>query len=159
MLPFTTPLQAHPRAARRRRLARAVLPWLALAVAAAALRWWPVAVGSAALALLGLPLGVDRYGSLGHALDRRAVAVRSGSLRRQLAVLDRRGVVGWRVRQSPFQRRAGLVTLTVATGAGSGGYEVIDVGPADAVALMRAVSPRAVDPLRVRTAADTTLGA
>ena len=147
VLPFDTRLRAHPPAARRRRLARAVLPWLAAAAVAAAVRQEQAAAALAVLALLGVPLGLDRYRALGHALDERAVAVRSGSLRRVLVVLDRRGVVGWQVRQSVFQRRAGLVTLTVATGAGSGGYDVLDVAAADAVALMREVNPRHVDPL------------
>jgi putative membrane protein len=51
------------------------------------------------------------------------------------------------VRQSPFQRRAGVVTVEAVTAAGGGAYSVLDVAPADAVALMAAVDPDAVGPL------------
>ena len=93
-------------------------------------RLWPGVAAALVLAALGVPLGLDRYAGLGHALDRRAVSVRSGSLRRRQVVLVRRGVVGWTVRQTLFQRRAGLATVTVATGAGTGGYDAIDVDAA-----------------------------
>jgi len=73
--------------------------------------------------------------------------VRSGSLVRRQVVLERRGVIGATVRQTYFQRRAGLATLTLATGAGSGGYAALDIGAADAVALLREVDPHRVAPL------------
>ena len=56
-------------------------------------------------------------------------------------MLLRRGGGRRTVRQTWFQRRAGLATVTLATGAGSGGYEAIDIGAADAVALMHDVDP------------------
>ena len=62
-------------------------------------------------------------------------------------MLERRGVVGWTVRQSFFQRRAGLATVTVATGAGTGGYEAVDIDARDGVGLMVEVDPRRVGPL------------
>jgi putative membrane protein len=151
VIDFDTPLRRHPPAARRRRLLRAVAPWLVLAAGCGALRWWPGAGVALTLAALGVPLGLDRYAGLGHALDPRAVSVRSGSLARRQVVLERRGVIGATVRQTYFQRRAGLATLTLATGAGSGGYAALDIGAADAVALLREVDPRRVGPL-------TTLG-
>jgi putative membrane protein len=144
VLPFTTPLRRHPAAARRRRLARATLPWLLLTVPLALLHLWPAVAVAGGLAVLGLPLGIDRYRGLGHALDSAAVSVRSGSLRRRQVVLERRGVVGWRIRQSVFQRRAGLATLTVATGAGTGGYDIVDLAAPAAVALIAEVSPQHV---------------
>jgi putative membrane protein len=122
-------------------MTRAVVPWLAVAAAAAVPRLWPAVAGALVLAALGVPLGLDRYAGLGHALDERAVSVRSGSLRRRQVVLERRGVIGWTVRQSWFQRRAGLATLTVATGAG-GGYDAVDIDAAGAVALMSEVDRR-----------------
>ncbi|MEN3359202.1 MAG: putative rane protein [Mycobacteriales bacterium] len=140
ILPFTGVLRRHPAAARRRRLLRATLPWLPLAGAAVALRWWWVAAGLAGVAVLGVPLALDRYRGLGHGLDDRGLAVRSGSLRRHEVVLDQRGVVGWQVRQTFFQRRAGLATVTAGTGAGA--FEIIDVGAGDAVGVLHAVSPR-----------------
>jgi putative membrane protein len=149
VLPFRIPLRSHPAAARRRRLVRAVVPWLVLAAVLAAARLWPGVVAALVLAALGVPLGLDRYAGLGHALDPRAISVRSGSLRRRQVVLARRGVVGWTVRQSWSQRRAGLATVTVATGAGSGGYDAVDVDAADAVGLMAEVDPRRVGPLTI----------
>jgi putative membrane protein len=50
-------------------------------------------------------------------------------------------VIGWTVRQSPFQRRAGLVTVQAVTAAGDGGYHILDIGAADAVALVEAATP------------------
>jgi putative membrane protein len=151
VLPFRVPLRRHPPAARRRRLVRAVVPWLVLAAALAVPRLWPGVLAALALAGLGVPLGLDRYAGLGHALDERALSVRSGSLRRTQVVLSRRGVVGWTVRQSWFQRRAGLATVTVATGAGSGGYDAVDLDATDAVRLMREADPRRVAPLVAET--------
>jgi putative membrane protein len=147
VLPFDAPLRRHPPAARRRRLVRAVLPWLVPAAVSAAFGFWPGVAGGLALAALGVPLGLDRYAGLGHALDPRAVSVRSGSLTRKQVVLERRAVLGATIRQSWFQRRAGLATLTVATGAGSGGYDAVDIGAADAVRVLREVDPRRVAPL------------
>jgi putative membrane protein len=135
---FDPPLRPHPAAARRRRLARAIVPWLVPAAVLAGFGlWWPAA-GFGLLALLGVPLGLDRYAGLGTATDGRAVSVRGGSLRRRQVVLVNRGVVGATVRQTFFQRQAGLVTVTVATGAGSGGYAAVDLAAADAVPLLRA---------------------
>jgi putative membrane protein len=144
VLPFRAPLRRHPPAARRRRLVRATLPWLAAATVLAAVGLWPAAGAALLLAALGVPLGLDRYAGLGHGLDDRAVSVRSGSLRRSQVVLERPAVVGWRVRQSLFQRRAGLATVTVAIGAGRGGYDAVDIGVGDGVRMMADV-----DPLRV----------
>ena len=141
VFPFTAALRRHPAAARRRRLVRAVVPWLLLAVPLALLHLWPAVAAAGALAALGVPLGLDRYRSLGHALDPAAVSVRSGSLQRRQVFLERRGVVGWRVRQSFFQRRAGLATVTVATGAGARGYDVVDLAAPAAVALIADVTP------------------
>jgi putative membrane protein len=144
---FDAPLRRHPAAARRRRLVRAVLPWLVPAALFGAFGLWPGLAVALGLALLGIPLALDRYAGLGNAVDAGSVSVRSGSLRRRQVVLARRGVVGATVRQTFFQRRAGLATVTVATGAGSGGYAAVDIGAADAVALLRDIDPVRVVPL------------
>ncbi len=149
VLDFDTPLRRHPPAARRRRLVRAVGPWLVLAAGLAVAGIWPAVAAALVLAGLGVPLGLDRYAALGHALDPRAVSVRSGSLRRRQVVLARRGVVGWSVRQTWVQRRSGLATLTVPTGAGTGGYDAVDLAAADAVAVMVEVDPGRVGPLSI----------
>ncbi|SEP28183.1 PH domain-containing protein [Trujillonella endophytica] len=142
------PLRRHPPAARRRRLARAVAPGLAVAGAGAVAAvlaggpagWWPLFVAGLVLAGLGVPVALGRYAALGHAAGPRSFAVRSGWLVQERAVLQRRAVVGWRVRQSPFQRRAGLATVVACVGAGSGGYAAVDVAAADVVPFARAAS-------------------
>lgn len=139
--PFQAALVAHPPAARTRRLVRACVPWLAAAVVAWLLQLWPLVIAFVALAALGVPLGLDRYRSLGHASDGLRVAVRSGSLRRQQAVIERRAIVGWTVKQTWFQRRVGLVTLVVGVGAGRGGYPAIDLADEQAVEFARQVTP------------------
>ena len=148
---FDAPLRPHPPAARRRRLVRATLPWLVAAAVFGGVGLWPGLAAGLTLAALGIPLALDRYAGLGNAVDARAVSVRSGSLRRRQVVLLRRGVVGATVRQTWFQRRAGLATVTLATGAGSGGYEAIDVGAEDAVRLLREVDPARVAALSTLT--------
>lgn len=139
--PFTTPLRPHPPQALRRRLVRSVVPWLAVAVVAFALDWAVLAGVALGLAVVGVPLGIDRYRSLGHAYDGAWLSVRSGSLRRVQAVVERRAVVGWTLRQTLFQRMAGLITVTVGVGAGSGGYPAVDAGAEQGVAFAAEVTP------------------
>ena len=128
-------LRAHPPAARRRRIARAVaLGLLVTAVGVVVVLLdgpgWPLAVG-VVLAVLGVPLGLGRYAALGHVAGPRSFSVRSGWLVREQAVLERRAVVGWQVRQSFFQRRQGLATVTACVGAGRGGYTALDMAADD----------------------------
>src|SRR3712207_9252774 len=66
-------------------------------------------------------MGIGRYRALGPAAGPRSFSVRSGWLVREQAVLQRRAVVGWQVRQSVFQRRAGAATGVARGGAGRGG--------------------------------------
>ncbi|MFD9939934.1 PH domain-containing protein [Nonomuraea sp. NPDC059023] len=146
--PFTAELRPHPPVARNRRLFRAIAPWAALAAVAlaaalltAATAWWVLAVAALILAGIGVPLGLDRYKSLGHGYDGIRLSVRSGSLRRSQAVFERRAVVGWRIRQTWFQRRAGVMTLVAGVGAGEGGYSAVDVSETQAVAFPTEVTP------------------
>ncbi|MBB2911842.1 putative membrane protein [Streptosporangium becharense] len=156
---ITSGLRPHPPAARRRRLFRAVFPWLAVAACAVAAAllwsglWWALAVPALVVAGLGVPLGLDRYRSLGHAYDGSRLSVRSGSLRRSQAVVERRAVVGWTLSQTWFQRRAGVLTVTAGVGAGSGGYSALDVGAAEGPAFAAEVTPAWIAPfLSERTA-------
>ncbi|MDA0633038.1 PH domain-containing protein [Nonomuraea sp. MCN248] len=151
--PYRSSLRPHPPVARNRRLFRAVFPWLIPAAAAGLLLlltgsavWSVLLVAALILAALGVPLGLDRYRSLGHGYDGERVAVRSGSLRRSMAVVERRAVVGWRLRQTWFQRRAGVFTLTVGAGAGKGGYSAIDVSAAQARDFPAEVTPEWLAP-------------
>ncbi|WP_164703350.1 PH domain-containing protein, partial [Modestobacter sp. KNN46-3] len=119
------PLRRHPPAARRRSIARGTTPGLLVAAAggvvAVTTGWWPLLAVGAALVLLGVPLGLARYNALGHVAGPRSFALRSGWLVRSHTVLQDRAVVGWEVRQSVVQRRAGLATVLACVGAGSGG--------------------------------------
>ncbi|MGW6597757.1 PH domain-containing protein [Streptomyces sp. NPDC055036] len=126
-------LRPHPRAARGRRLrwslACALLPVVVLAVLGLLLTDVLLAV-AAVCAVISLPVAVlfalDAYRNLGHGLGGGYLVARSGTLRRTTVALQRGGVIGWTVRQSYFQRRAGLLTLTATTAAGEGAYHVYD---------------------------------
>ena len=137
-------LRAHPPAARRRSIVRScafgVVVLLAGAVLTPVAGWWELLVAGAVLTALGVPLGRARYAALGHAAGPRSFAVRSGWLVQEHTVLQRRAVVGWQVRQSPFQRRAGLVTVLACVGAGRGGYTAVDMDAAEAAGFTRAAS-------------------
>ncbi|MBP2707049.1 PH domain-containing protein [Microbispora sp. RL4-1S] len=144
--PFHVTLRPHPRGALRRRLFRAVVPWIAVALAGLALGWRTLAVVALIPAVLGVPLAYDRYRSLGHGHDGMRLSVRSGSLRRAQAVVERRAVVGWRIRQTVFQRRSGLVTVVAGVGAGSGGYAAVDTGEEQGVTFAAEVTPEWLRP-------------
>ncbi|WP_245657528.1 PH domain-containing protein [Herbidospora mongoliensis] len=139
--PFSEALRPHPPAARRRRLFRAIAPWAVSALVLYVLGHTIIGVIATVLAVAGIALGLDRYRSLGHTYDGTRLSVRSGSLRRAQAVVERRAVVGWTIRQTWFQRRAGLVTVIAGVGAGSGGYKAIDAGETQAAAFAAEVTP------------------
>jgi putative membrane protein len=129
--PLDVALTAHGPAARRRRLTRALLAAFVLVVAAGAVIWWGAPRWLALPAVLTVPvaalLAADRYRSLGHAIAGDFLVTRAGSLDRRRDVLERDGIIGWNVRQSFFQRRAALATLTATTAAGRQRYAVTDV--------------------------------
>ncbi len=153
---FERPLVAHPAAARRRRLMRAlglpavvVVLLVAIGLATSFPPGLQVALAvTTALLVVAVPLGLDRYRGLGHAADTRALSLGWGSLVRHRVVLEQRAVVGWQVRQSVLQRRAGVMTLTVCVGAGAGGYDVLDCGVEQGLALVDQVSPDWARPLQ-----------
>ena len=129
--PLDMPLTAHGPAARRRRFLRALLiPSVLVVVAGLAIRWG-VPPWLLFAALLTVPaaalLARDRYRSLGHAITGGFLVSRAGSLVRRTDVLECDGVIGWNVRRTFFQRRAGLATLTATTAAGRQRYAVRDV--------------------------------
>jgi putative membrane protein len=138
------PLAPHPPAARRRALVRAVGSGLLVTAAGAVLTgltgFWGLLATGIVLTVLGVPLGLGRYAALGHATGPRSFSVRSGLLVREQAVLQRRAVVGWQVRQTFFQRRAGLATVVACVGAGNGGYAAVDMAAGDVAAFTGAAS-------------------
>ncbi|WP_232541531.1 PH domain-containing protein [Nocardia bovistercoris] len=143
----------HGPAARRRRYTRALtMPGIAACVLLALLAfdvpispWWLLV--SAVAALLALPLAEDRYRGLGHAVIPGTATTpawlitRSGSLDRDRDCLEGRGIIGWTVSQSFWQRRAGIASVVAATAAGKKRYLVTDLPLADAYALIEAVTP------------------
>lgn len=139
------PLVSHGPVAARRRWTRAMmLPALvvvALAVLAAGtvpLWAWGVA---AALTVFSVFLAVDRTRSLGHRVGDGWLVARAGSLARRRDCVAAAGIVGWTVRQTLFQRRAGVATLVAATAAGVKHYELIDVPAEIAWSVAATTSP------------------
>jgi putative membrane protein len=126
-------LRPHPRAARRRRLTRAVVGGLVtcgvVAVAHAAGSGVPVGAWAVPLvvSLAALAYALDAYRSLGHGLAGGYLVVRRGSLVRRTVALQRTGIIGWNVRRTLFQRRLGLTTVVATTAAGRGSYPMVDV--------------------------------
>jgi len=135
-------LTAHPRSARSRRLVRAmIVPALATAVAALAQEWL-LATVLLAITLIAIPLGLDRYRSLGHGVFNGRLAMRGGSLSRRHTVIDPATVASYSVTSTPFQRRVGLCTLTASMGRGAGSRSALDIGHDQTVAVLAAAEPR-----------------
>ena len=141
----TGDLVRHGPAARRRRYIRALAGALVL-IAGIALAWRtgliPAWAWLASLVLLPLAaaLAADRYRSLGHLLTRGWLITRTGTLVRRRCVLSTDGIIGWRIHQSWFQRRQGLVSLAATTAAGHQHYVAHDIPAADAIALASAAT-------------------
>lgn len=152
-------LRRHPAAARARRLRwalaadavlAAVVVWLA--VASPVRDFWTIVltVLAAAACVALVLLAGDAYRSLGHDLDGEFLVARKGSVRRATVYLQRQGIIGWRVSQSVFQRRAGLLTLTATTAAGARRYSVIDADEHEVLEFGAEAVPGLLDPFLVR---------
>jgi putative membrane protein len=141
----TADLVSHGRTARQRRLFRSVFVG-ALLCAVSVLAWalggpvWVIGIGGALL-VLSIPLGIDRFRSLGHARVDGYLVTRIGSLVRRRTMLAEHAVIGVTLRATFVQRRAGLVTVVATTAAGKQGYEVLDVSAPAGLALADAVLP------------------
>ncbi|UVO13666.1 PH domain-containing protein [Mycobacterium sp. SVM_VP21] len=140
------PLRRHGPAATRRRWTRAMLLPMAFgaglaitgAVGAAPVWGWPV---WAALTAGAAVLAADRARALGHRVDARWLTARTGSWEQRRYAISTDGIIGWTVRQSWFQRRAGVATLIAATAAGVKAYRVIDVPESWAWSVAARASP------------------
>jgi putative membrane protein len=164
---LTEDLRQHGRRAHRRRYTRAATFAAVLAVIALAAQflgivspavWWAFVViipGSVFLAR-------DRYRSLGHALVPGWVVAQSGSLNRKRVVLATEGIIGWTIRRSLFQRRAGLATLIATTAAGRHSYSIPDLPFDEAWPLIDAVNEQvravALPSLTTRSSRRSTTG-
>ncbi|MFD4033253.1 PH domain-containing protein [Streptomyces sp. NPDC058637] len=155
--PTDAQLTAHPPSARGRRLRRALaavlLPVLVLALLGALLTpvlvW--IALGCAVVFLpLAVLLALDAYRALGHTVAGDYLVTRSGSLRRSTAALRRTGVIGWTVRQSRFQRRAGLLSVTATTAAGGGAYTAYDTDASEGLTFAAEAVPGLLEPFLER---------
>ncbi len=133
--PIETDLTGHPRTALTRRLRWAAVTVIVLVVGAVTvhLLWSLPALLSAGVVLTAVLssafavwTAIDSYRSLGHGQHRGYLVSRRGSTRRATVHLDRSGIIGWRLTQSVFQKRMGLMTLDATTAAGKGYYSVID---------------------------------
>ncbi|WP_406150060.1 PH domain-containing protein [Streptomyces sp. NBC_01012] len=156
--PTGAPLTPHPAAARGRRLRRNIAGVLAPVVVLAVLGvlLTPVLLWIAlGCAVVGAPLAVagalDAYRSLGHTLSGTYLVTRSGSLRRSTAALQREGVIGWTVRQSCFQRRAGLLSVTATTAAGAGAYTAYDTDASEGLVFAADAVPGLLEPFLDRS--------
>lgn len=146
--PVTGPLVPHGPRATRRAWVRACAPALVLAglVVAGVLADLP---GTSSWLLLLVPvllvggalLGRDRARSLGHALTARHLVARRGSVVRRRDVLAREAVIGWTLRATWLQRRAGLCSLVATTAGGRQSVVVADVPRALAVRLAASARP------------------
>jgi putative membrane protein len=150
-------LVAHPRAALGRRIriavAAALLPVVVLVVLGLLFTDVLVQLG-VLLAVVLLPIAVllarDNYKALGHGITGKYLVTRSGSVRRSTAALQRDGVLGWRVRQSIFQRRAGLATFSAITAAGGGAYSARDADADEGLDFAREAVPGLLESFLVR---------
>lgn len=161
--PVETDLIPHPKAALHRRLRWAVVAivLIAAAVVTAHLLWSMPALLKAAVvlaAVLSSAFAVwtafDSYASLGHANSRRHLVSRRGSTRRATVHLDRSGIIGWRIQQSVFQRRMGLMTLGATTAAGKGHYEVFDADEHEILDFADDAVPELLRPFLIKGSAE-----
>ncbi len=150
-VPFTRPLVPHGRRATWRRFSRACGVACLGVAAAAVLRAagaWPAWGWEACLALVPAAalLALDRAHALGHAVAGGALVARRGSLVRRRSVLTCDGIIGWNLRRSFFQRRAGLATLIATTAAGRQRVEVQDVPLGTALSVAEQALPGLLAP-------------
>jgi putative membrane protein len=149
--PLAMMLTPHgPRASARRYLRAALVSlllvagWGALVLAE---QWdWRVALAAFLAPAAALPMAWDRARRLGHALTSDYVIGRAHCLRGERIVVARDGIIGWNVKQTFFQRRARLATLTATTAGGAQGYVIHDVPEADATALANEATPGMLTP-------------
>ena len=145
--PVAGPLLPHGPRAARRRWTRALIPALVpaagcvVAVALGAPAW--LLTGLLALPIAAL-LAWDRTRSLGHALVAGHLVASSGSLVRRRRILEVDHVIGWNLRATWFQRRAGLTTLVATTAGGNQAVEVLDVPEDEAVRVAHEALPELV---------------
>jgi putative membrane protein len=122
----------HGPTARRRRYARA-LGGASLLAGVFALVWSGLSLPGlgSLLGLVFLPIGAavatDRARNLGHLVRNGFLVSQSGTLIRRRVILEADAIIGWNIRRSYFQRRAGVATLVATTAAGRQSYQLLDL--------------------------------
>ncbi|RNL85685.1 PH domain-containing protein [Halostreptopolyspora alba] len=161
------PLTSHPRAALRRRLFRAAAAALGLTAVAFALALVtgadpvarspvpavPLWVAAVVLVVSAPVAGLYAWGcyrGLGHGLAGGHLAMRRGMAARSTAVLKREAVIGWTVRRSFFQRRAGLATIGATIAADEGVFHAADVDSGEGLAFADEAVPGLLAPFLER---------
>ncbi|WP_328475755.1 PH domain-containing protein [Actinoplanes sp. NBC_00393] len=150
-------LSPHPVAARGRRLRWALatvlvaeLPLVVLGLLLTDVLLHIAWITAVVAVPVAVALALDAYRGLGHGLDDDYLVARSGSVRRVTVALQRRGIIGWTVRQSVFQRRAGLAHVLATTAAGSGAYAIRDVDTGTGLDAADAAIPGLLAPFLLR---------
>jgi putative membrane protein len=127
--PTAAPLRKHPGGAARRLIMwhaiGAAVPAVTLGILSA-LDLTPNWIWQLLLVLIpiGALIGLGEYRGLGHGLAGDFLVVRWGVMPRATVAVQRTGIIGWNIRQTIFQRKARLISVTATIAAGSGAYVV-----------------------------------
>jgi putative membrane protein len=143
----------HPRAALWRRVRWGLYSVACFALVLAFLGWlltdvllhlaW---ISAVVLTPIAVFLAFESYRNLGHGLATDHIVTRYGIGARRTVALLRTGVIGWTISSSPFQRRAGLVTIHATTAANKGAYPMYDIGAADGLLFAEEAVPGLLTP-------------
>ncbi|WP_300678769.1 PH domain-containing protein [Nocardioides sp.] len=150
--PLVAPLRPHGPKPLWRYLRWAVVKAAVVAVVLAVPVWafdssWAVVAVPTVVVLACLTLSaIGRARALGHTQTEHHLVARSGFLVEDLVALELDGIVGWRLRQTPFDRRLGLARLTATTAAGKEKVVIHDVPLGAAITLAAGATPTLVEP-------------
>ncbi|KUJ64167.1 hypothetical protein ACZ90_60580 [Streptomyces albus subsp. albus] len=146
-------LTPHPRAALRRRVNQALIWAVLIAAVPFGLGLWLGRglttagwITGVVLALILPAFAYNAYRTLGHGIRGRYLVAASGTFAHRTVALQREGIIGWKITRTPFQRRAGLLTLGATTAAGEGVYKVRDISEEQGIALAEEAVPQLLRP-------------
>ncbi len=147
--------RGHPRRALSRRIVRATVPVALLVLSLGLVGRLGWAIAAAALLVPAVWIGRDRWRSLATGFNGRLLRLREGSLSRRTTIVDPAAIVEYRVRSSPFQRRADLCTMEVRMGRGAGSARALDIDASHAAETARRLDPsllhKFLTPVNART--------
>ncbi|TCO58523.1 PH domain-containing protein [Actinocrispum wychmicini] len=153
--PTEATLVKHPRAAARRLIMWSTLIFAVPAIVMGVLSavdltpdWiWEVLL---VLVPVGVLYGIGEYHGLGHTLSGDFLVCREGVTPRVTVAVQRTGIVGWKIRQSFFQRRLRLITVGATVAAGSGAYYVRNANQDDGLSVADVAVPDLLAPFLER---------